>query len=122
MDKVLGYPEDKWNAAKEEIRAVLIATAKAQGTIAYSELVEKVNAIDIPAHGPAIGDILGEISSEENERGRGMLTVLVVHKHGDKRPGPGFFELAEDLGRDTSNEDKCWVDELNKVYAYWRDH
>ncbi len=122
MDTILGYPEDKWNAAKEEIRTILIATAKAQGTIAYSELVEKVTAIDIPARGQVISHILDEISREEDTRGRGMLTVLVVHKHGKQRPGPGFFELAKDLGRDTSNKDKCWLDELNKVYAYWRDH
>jgi hypothetical protein len=35
------------------------------------------------------------------------------------RPGPGFFELAEKLGRDTSDIVKSWVDELKKVHAYW---
>ncbi len=122
MNTKFGYAEDKWNAAKEEIRAVLVETARQRGMITYSDLVDKVKAIDIPPHGPAIGQILGELSHEEDAQGRGMLTVLVVHKHGKKRPGPGFFELAEDLGRDTSNKDKFWIDELNKVYAYWRDH
>jgi len=35
--------------------------------------------------------------------GRGMLSVIVVHKEGDMQPGPGFFELAGELGRDTSD-------------------
>jgi hypothetical protein len=35
------------------------------------------------------------------------------------QPGPGFFELAEKLGRDTSDILDCWVNELKKVHAYW---
>lgn len=122
MDKILGYPEDKWNAAKEEMRVILIATAKAQRTIAYSDLVEKVNAIEIRERGQVISSILDEISSDEDAQGRGMLTVVVVHKYGDMLPGPGFFELARDRGRDTSDVTKCWIEELKKVHAYWRDH
>jgi hypothetical protein len=29
------------------------------------------------------------------KRGRGLLTVVVVHETGDMQPGPGFFELAQ---------------------------
>ena len=36
--------------------------------------------------------------------GRGMLSVIVVHKVGDMQPGPGFFQLAKKLGRDTSDK------------------
>jgi hypothetical protein len=46
--------------------------------------------------------MLGEISLE-GAAGRGMLSVIVVHKDGDMQPGPGFFELAEELDRDTSD-------------------
>ena len=48
-----------------------------------------------------------------------MLTVIVVHKEGDMQPGPGFFELARELGRDTGDVLKCWVDEVRKVHAAW---
>jgi len=41
-----------------------------------------------------------------------MITVIVVHKYGDMQPGPGFFELAEQLGRDTSNILNCWIKEI----------
>jgi hypothetical protein len=27
-----------------------------------------------------------------------MLSVIVVHREGDKRPGPEFFTLAKNLG------------------------
>lgn len=57
-------------------------------------------------HDPRLRPFLGEISSEEAHAGRGMLTALVVHKHGDYQPGPGFFELARSLGHDTSDVEK----------------
>ena len=41
-----------------------------------------------------------------------MLTVLVVHKTGDMEPGKGFYELAHSLGRDISDRERCWSDEL----------
>jgi hypothetical protein len=47
------------------------------------------------------------------------LSVIVVHKAGDMQPGPGFFELADRLGRDTSDIIRCWVSELKKVHAIW---
>jgi hypothetical protein len=48
-----------------------------------------------------------------------MLSVVVVHRTGDMQPGPGFFELASDLGRDTSDILKCWIDELKRVHRAW---
>lgn len=51
-----------------------------------------------------------------------MLSVLVVHKGGDYRPGAGFFELAERLGRDIRDKERCWVMEFETVTNYWRSH
>jgi hypothetical protein len=48
-----------------------------------------------------------------------MLTCLVVHKRGDYQLGPGFFELARDLGRDTSDIEKCWIQEVKRVFEAW---
>ena len=59
--------------------------------------------------------MLGEISTEENEAGRGMLTVVVVHKEGDMKPGPGFFELAQKLGRQVGDLDVFWISEFKRV-------
>ena len=46
-----------------------------------------------------------------------MMTALVVHKEGDYQPGPGFFELAKELGRDVTDIEKCWVAEFKRVHA-----
>ena len=67
------------------------------------------------AHDPRLFHLLGQISSEEDAAG-------VVHKVGDMQPGPGFFELAKSLGRDTRDPLKCWVDELHHVHVGWSKH
>jgi hypothetical protein len=81
-----------------------------------------MNAFPLQPHDPRLFHLLGEISSEEDAAGRGMLTVIVVHKVGDMQPGPGFFELAKLLGRDTTDPLRCWVDELHRVHAVWAKH
>jgi len=71
------------------------------------------------AHDVRLFDLLGEISREEDAVGRGMLSVIVMHKVGDMQPGPDFFELAHQLGRDTSDILRCWIYEKKKVHAFW---
>ena len=119
MTAKYGYSTADWNKAKEEMRQILIERAKVRGVIPYSELVAQVRTIQIKPESYALAAMLGEISRAEDTAGRGMLTVIVVHKSGDMQPGPGFFELAKELCRDTSDILKCWVDESKKVHAYW---
>jgi hypothetical protein len=38
------------------------------------------------------------------------------------RPGTGFFELATLRGRKIVDIDKTWLDELDAVWGYWKDH
>jgi molybdopterin synthase catalytic subunit len=111
--------QTEWEAAKQEIRNLLVERAKVRGMIPYSELAEKVRSMNLEAHDQRLFHLLGEISSEESRAGRGMLSVIVVHKAGDMQPGPGFFDLAKRLGRDTSDILKCWVQELKKVHSVW---
>lgn len=102
------------------MRQILIEKAKVSETIPYSGLTKQITTINIDPESYALAAMLGEISGAEDDVGRGMLSVIVVHKSGDMKPGRGFFEFAEELGRDTSDEEKCWVDELKKVYAHWQ--
>jgi sigma54-dependent transcription regulator len=114
--------DHNWRGAKKEMIAILTARAKLRGMIPYGELVRQVKRIRLEPDSHALhalAAMLGEISEEEDAADRGMLTVIVVHKHGDMQPGPGFFDLAQHLGRDTSDILKCWVDELKKVHAHW---
>ena len=114
-----GVPKTQWESAKAEALAIMIERAKVRGMIAYSDLASRIHAFTMQAHDPRLFHLLGEVSSEEDAAGRGMLTVIVVHKVGDMQPGPGFFELAKSLGRDTTDILKCWVDELHLVHAVW---
>ena len=114
-----GFPLSTWKAAKKEATDLMAARANVRGMIPYSELVRGIRSIRLEAHDKRLFHMLGEISTDEDVAGRGMLSVVVVHKVGDMQPGPGFFELAEQLGRDTSDILKCWVEELRKVHGYW---
>ena len=108
-----------WKLAKDEVTDILIETAKVRGMISYSELVNLIKSMRFEAHDTRLFKLLGEVSSDENAKGRGMLSVVVVHKHGDMQPGPGFFGLAKQLGRDTNDKLDCWMKELKKVHAHW---
>jgi hypothetical protein len=57
---------------------VLIDCARRQETIAYSELVQKITALDLQAHAPRLDELLGQISTDEIGPGQRMLSVLVV--------------------------------------------
>jgi hypothetical protein len=114
-----GFKAEDWQRAKEEMKQVLIESAKLCQTITYSDLVPKIKAIDLPRNSPAFWNMLGEISTEEDAAGRGMLTAIVVHGQGDALPGAGFFRLGKKLGRDTSDKRACWIEELKRVYGAW---
>lgn len=87
--------------------------------IPYSDLVAKIKAVKFSAHDIRLFHLLGEISVEENSKGRGMLSVVVVHKHGDMQTGPGFFLLGQHLGYNTKDLLRFWVEQLNKIHAIW---
>lgn len=110
---------DKWEAAKAEIRGVLIEKAKQRAMVPYSELVGRVKAVSFNAFDTRLFAILGQVSVAEHEQGHPLLSVLVVHKSGDMQPGEGFFELAHSLGRNTSDVLRAWIEEVQKVYQFW---
>lgn len=114
-----GFQSDFWAAAKEEAREIMIERARRRSTIAYSELVARIRSISFQPHDPRLFHLLGEVSTEEDKAGRGMLTVVVVHKSGDMAPGPGFYELATALGREIRDRDEFWIEELHSVFGYW---
>ena len=69
-------PKAQWEAAKAEAKEVMIKRAKVRGMIAYSDLVPRIHALAMNAHDPRLFHLLGQISSEEDAAGRGMLTVI----------------------------------------------
>ena len=118
-----GYDLARWRQAKEEVRAILVERAKRESnpTIFYSDLGAQTRAITFQPDSHAFHALLGEISSEEFDSGRGMLSVLVVSKD-NLKPGPGFFELARRLGIEEPDTDRVWIDQFNHVVTFWRTH
>jgi hypothetical protein len=115
--KKFGYSLADWDRTKTEMRSALAQCARNEGTISYSELAQQVGPITFQPDARAYHVMLGEISTAEHEEGRGMLTVLVVHKEGDSLPGPGFFELGQRLGYDTTDRLSFWSTECKRVLA-----
>lgn len=119
-DRKWGYHVRDLDRAVEETRGILVSVAKNEGTITYTELCDRILSIKVEPHSYALAHILGRVSSSEDSRGRGMLSVLVVYK-GDRdlRPAVGFFNLAREQGYDLPNrdaEDAFWTRQLEKVY------
>ncbi|MDE2660054.1 MAG: hypothetical protein OXI45_07555 [Acidobacteriota bacterium] len=122
-DSTYGFPRDAWDAAKVEARAAMIEVARCEKTIPYTDLARRIGPVlgtHLEPYDPRLWGMLGQISRAEDDEGRGLLTVVVVHKTGDMKPGPGFFDLAKCRGRDTSDIVRCWIEELKKVHAVWR--
>lgn len=114
-----GFRPEVWEEAKAEAIRAMVQRARKSRTISYSELVAEIRAVRMEPHDPRLSHFLGEIAEEEDAAGRGMLTVVVVHKRGDQKPGPGFYEMARQLGRDISDPEAFWIAEFEAVRHTW---
>jgi hypothetical protein len=115
-----GFTVRQWETGKEEMYQILKRVASRQDMITYGDLSDELTSIRIDPHDNAMGAMLGQISEEEDASGRGMLSALVVHKDNDVMPGKGFFDCAAALGRDITDRDSMWVEELRRVYEAWK--
>jgi hypothetical protein len=101
----------------------LITAARYRGTVTYQELAALVG---LPLQGnymgAMLGGYLGAISEDEVKHGRPMLSAIAVTTAG--KPGEGFFGLAKDLGRLTSesasHRQAFWEAEKRAVYLTWQ--
>ena len=110
-----------WEMAKAEGKALLGECARNKKMISYTDFTYRIRSISFETpHDSRLPQFLAEISTEEAEVGRGMMTALIVKKNGDRRPGAGFFQLAKRLGFDVSDPEKFWIEEVNKVFASWQ--
>jgi hypothetical protein len=116
------------------IRSVLIghvegadATDPMTACLTYTQLGAEVGSdhgsypgVTPPFRG--LGKALGHVCMYEVERGRPMLTAVVVQQ-GSQRPGEGFAQLGRQLGFDVGNtpadEEAFWRAELAEVVRVW---
>lgn len=118
--------EDKYRGSKEYylVYSELIKAAQYGGTTTYQAIAQVMGLPVTGAHmGMETGRVLGEISEDELNKGRPMLSAIAVGVSG--LPGQGFFGLAEQLGRlpaGASEEEKrdFWEQERDAVYEAWR--
>ena len=116
---------DKYRGTREYqlVYAELINAARYRGTVTYQELAVIVGLPPQGSHmGKELGQLLGEISEDEHDRGRPKLSAVAVNVEGV--PGPGFFALARDLDKLRSDargeERRFWESERDVVSETWR--
>jgi hypothetical protein len=121
-DSTYGFATATWNAAKLTAKQAIIRNLRDRNAIltTYGDLVDTLKPIiDFGTPRNAVFHcLLGQISDEEEEQGRGLLSALVVHKD-DLRPGSGFYGGAEKWGRDITNSEACWTAELTRLQQEW---
>ena len=93
--------------------------------INYSEIAPLADLnMEKQADRTQMGELLGEISTNELENGRPMLSAIVVLKE-SAIPGEGFFNLARYLGVYHGHGDDTDVEffalEVNKVFTFWEN-
>jgi len=117
MDETrFGLDMATWTAAKAEAMAILQEIARQKKLITYSDLAKEIRSAQFERHDFRLFGLIGEISTEESDFGRGMLSALVVTQE-EGMPGPGFFELAKKLGFDTRDQVAFWTNEVKRLYA-----
>lgn len=117
-----GFAPATWQAAKDLVQQRIISNLRNSRILltTYGDLVNEVHAIiDFGTPRNSVFHcLLGQLSDESEEQGRGLLTALVVHKE-DHRPGSGFFDGAAHWGRDTTDPERCWSQEIEKLEKAW---
>jgi len=102
----------------------LVKAARSRGTITYQELADLIGFPIIGDYmGTELGHLLGEISEDQDQLKRPMLSTVAVKVDG--LPGKGFFDLAKKLGKYSGDDDKherhrFWEAETNRVYDLWK--
>ena|SRR5689334_3049969 len=115
--------EAQWRVLREEMRQVMVETARRGQLITYSELCASLKTAYLHYHSPQIVKLLDEIGMIEREAGRPILPAVVVGKQSGI-PGVGYFRIAGEghEGEDTFDPKVNWEADLQKVFDYWSTH
>lgn len=111
----------------DRIRKKLIQIVRLEDSpISYPALINQMNLglnLDIPHEKSMLGEILNEISTEEHEKGRPLLSSLVKIK--PKGQGDTFFKLCERLGygewKELKRSEDFLEEQRKKCRSFWMD-
>jgi hypothetical protein len=110
------FSQADWQALKDEMRAILIGTARQCATITYSELASLIQTAHIHHRAPLFYRLLSDVDRDETDAGRPSLAALVVRKDSGI-PGGGFYADAE--GGENFDPVAYWQAEFDRVCDYW---
>lgn len=109
------------------VRNYLISLARKQSSpVPYRRLINQTELglnLEIKHEKQLLGEILDEISEEEHEEGRPLLSALVQ----DKRNGQGdrFFKLCESLGlgewKELKKDEEFRQKHIDACHEYWEN-
>jgi len=114
---------------EREIREKLIELARLKTPWSYSQLNEQLllglnfkNDYDRNL----IGEFLGDISIHEYEKGRPLLSSLIIHKSSDREQGNGFYKLCSDIygkkWEDLKADKDFELERMKECYSFWKDN
>lgn len=110
--------------SKEEARNILIVKSRdtVDPLITYTELADSIKSMPYGAWSSHFGKFLTELSVEEHQNGRPLISALVVDKT-RRMPNSGFWDLARLLNllpqtADSSDEFLFWLKEIDKIKNY----
>ena len=117
------FVEAQWVALREEMRELMVDTARRGQLITYSELCALLKTAYLHYHSPQIVKLLDEIGRSEREAGRPILPAVVVGKHSGI-PGACYFRIAGDVhdGEGSVDPKVNWEVDLQAVFEYWSTH
>ena len=114
-----GLSDEEWLTAKEEVRSAILQAACDRRMTWYSEIAEKVLSIQLDPYSSLMNHLLGDVFLGEYEAGRPALTSIVTHKHGDKEPGRGFYQMARELGYQIGEPFVFWSTQVQEVFKLY---
>ena len=118
-----------WEEAKNQCRAALYEWAERREAHPYTDLSQRVTAIDWPEgthtdQGNQIGYLLGQVAIEELDRveERPIISALVIDKQANM-PSRGSWDPCEQLdvgiAPTTTAREKFWLTELEACFDYY---
>ena len=126
MTLTYGHATSDWETARRWTQQRLREVARAQTTITYSDLCKELavaTGVRLEPHEAPLAALLGQVNVLEQEAQKPLISCVVVHKAGDSKPGPGFWNMANamglDIGSTEDDRERYWIAELNRCYATW---
>ncbi|MDX2140232.1 MAG: hypothetical protein SF123_19255 [Chloroflexota bacterium] len=111
--------DGEMTTVRAAMHAILIDYARQRKTITYSELAVQL-PIYLHPHSFVFSRLLRDVCGAAFAAGEGQLCALVVSKQ-TGLPSSGYFVGTAAPGRDMSDLEAAWREDLNAVFERWME-